>query len=406
MASGDGYVGPWRMNRSRFHYVDDPAVDIGRDGRMGVVWVDNRRQNVFFQAFGAGGERLVDAPVNVSASAGTFSWLPVVVMSGNGREVFVLWQEIVFSGGSHGGEAFFSRSTDGGRSFSEPLNLSGSLAGDGKGRLTREYWHNGSLDLARGPDGTLYAAWTEYEGALWLRRSTDGGASFDEALRVAGGEASPARGPDLGVGPDGTVYLTWAVGEDPGADIQLAVSNDGGRSFSGPRAVAPGDGHADAPGVAVDGEGAVHLVYAESPAGMFRQYHVRYVRLGPRGRVTLATKRIAGPGMNEVQSTHFPSLAARGSDQVLVVWERFPAGERRPRGLGFTMSTDRGKTFTAPSIVPGTGDPALGSNGGLQGLLMHKIAVNDAGHVAVVNSRFDRGEASRVRLIRGRLIER
>lgn len=34
---------------------------------------------------------------------------------------------------------------------------------------------------------------------------------------------------------------------------------------------------------------------------------------------------------------------------------------------------------------------------------MQKLAVNDAGDIAVVNSRFDADVASRVRLIRGRV---
>lgn len=401
VASGDAHQGPWRMNRSRFYYVDDPAVDIAGDGSVGVVWVDNRGQNVLFQKLDARSEPVLDAPVDVSRSAGTFSWLPKIVVSGDGESVFVLWQEIVFSGGSHGGEAFFSRSTDGGRTFSEPLNLSGSLAGDGKGRLTGESWHNGSLDLARGPDGALYAAWTEYEGALWLRRSTDGGMSFDERVRVAGSDAAPARGPDFGIGPEGTVYLAWAVGEDSGADIHLAASRDGGLSFTEPRALFPSRGHSDAPKIVVGEDGAVHLVHAESPTGMFGRYHVRYGRLAPDGSVSEASRRVAGTPAGNVRSAHFPALAARG-DSVYVIWERFPAGERRPRGLGFTLSRDGGRTFAPPSVVPGTDDRALGSNGGLQGLLMQKIAVNDAGDIAVVNSRFDPDVASRVRLVRGR----
>jgi hypothetical protein len=53
--------------------------------------------------------------------------------------------------------------------------------------------------------------------------------------------------------------------------------------------------------------------------------------------------------------------------------------------------------------VPGTADPTLGVNGGLQGLLMRKLAVADDGAIAVVNSSFREGEISRVRLIRGRV---
>jgi hypothetical protein len=398
VARGDAHEGPWRMNQSEFHYVDDPTVAIATDGTIAIAWVDNRRKDVLFRAYDADGEPLTAAPVEVSRTPEVFSWLPR--MQVDGRAVFVLWQEIVFSGGSHGGEILFARSTDGGRSFGEPINLSRSRAGDGKGRLTRDIWQNGSLDLARGSDGALYAAWTEYEGALWLSRSTDGGASFSEPMRVAGTGEQPARAPSLSAAADGTVYLAWSVGEVQDADIHLAVSTDGGASFGEPRVLFASDGHSDAPRLAVDGAGDLHLVYAERPGGMFEPAHILYARLADD---TSMPQRIAGPGSDRVASAAFPSLALGGEDAVVVVWERYPPGARHPRGLGFAFSTDRGQTFSAPSLVPGTAAPDLGSNGGRQGLLMDKLAVSPDGSIVVVNSRFQTGEASRVRLIRGRL---
>lgn len=398
VATGDADMGPWRMNRSRFHYVDDPTVALLQDGRAGVAWVDNRAQNVYFALLGPGDDAPLVGPTDVSASPGTFSWLPRVVLTEAG-EVFVLWQEIVFSGGSHGGEAFFARSDDGGRTFSAPVNLSGSEAGDGKGRLTRERWHNGSLDLARAPDGTLVAAWTEYEGTLWVSRSTDGGRSFSLPLRVAGSEAEPARGPDLALGADGAAYLAWTVGEDPGADLRLAASTDGGASFGAPRVLFPGPGHADAPKIALDGGGRLHLAYALGDDGPFGAHHVRYARLDPDAPGDAEPRRLgSGPGGG---SAHFPHLALGGDGAVVVVWELYPDPERRPYGLGVAVSGDGGATFVEPAVLPGTADPSLGFNGSLQGFLMDKLDVNARGDVAVVNSRFLPRERSLVRVIRG-----
>lgn len=181
VASGGAFRGPWRMNESEFDYVDDPTVAISRNGVVGVAWADQARKDIFFQIYEPGGNPRFSEPVNVSRSPQIFSWLPrIVIASGDASVVHILWQEIVFSGGSHGGEIYFARSTDGGRTFSDPLNLSNTPAGDGKGRLTRDLWHNGSLDLVMGPEGNLYAAWTEYEGSLWFSRSTDGGALRSE----------------------------------------------------------------------------------------------------------------------------------------------------------------------------------------------------------------------------------
>jgi hypothetical protein len=403
VAAGGGYQGPWRMNASVFEFVDDPSVAINDRGVVGVAWADQAAQDVFIQIYEPEGTERFEEPVNVSGSPGVFSWLPrLLIGAGEGREVYLLWQEIVFSGGSHGGEIFFARSTDGGASFSAPRNLSNTVAGAGKGRLTPQHWHNGSLDLARGPEGTLYAAWTEYEGGLWFSRSTDQGASFATPVRLAGGDAKPARGPALAVDAEGVVHLAWTVGDDPAANIHIARSADRGRSFEEPRLVAASAGHADAPKLAVDSQGTVHLVYAEGPAGPFARSHVRYTRSGDGGRTFAEPQEISGPHAERFASVSFPALSVDGADNLYVLWELFPRRGERPQGLGFAWSSDGGRTFAAPVIVPGSVDPALGANGGRQSLLMRKLAVNGAGAVAVVNSTFKSNEASHVWLFRGR----
>jgi hypothetical protein len=402
VASGRGVRGPWRQNESNYHYVDDPSVAFDREGNALVVWVDQHRKDVLFQAYDRTGRPRLEEPANVSRSSATFSWLPRLATSKtNARDVFALWQEIVFSGGSHGGEIFFARSATGGASFSAPINLSNSVAGDGKGRINKDVWHNGSLDLAIGPDGTLYAVWTEYEGALWLRRSGDGGASFSKPVRVAGGGAAkPARGPALAVGDDNTVYLAWTVGESEGADIHVARSHDGGRTFSEPVRVAVTKGYSDAPKIAVDRAATLHVIYAESAAGPFDRYEVHYTRSRDGARSFDAPRVLSRGAIGTTYGASFPALALDADGRVYVSWELYP--ERgAPRGLAFALSRNGGKTFTTPVIVPGTGAAAEGFNGSLQGLLMRKLAVSAVGEIAIVNSSFKEGSHSRVRLMRG-----
>jgi hypothetical protein len=405
--AGRAFQGPWRMNESRFLYVDDPTVAIADSGAVAVAWVDNAAKEVLFQAFTRDGAERLDAPANVSRSPDTFSWLPrMAICDGDTGNVAVLWQEIIFSGGSHGGEILFARSTDGGATFSEPVNLSNTVAGAGKGRLSARYWHNGSLDLAAGADGLLYAAWTEYEGGLWLSRSVDGGEHFSAPLRVAGDDARPARGPTLAVDGEGNVYLAWTVGEDRAADIRFTRSRDQGRSFEEPRVIGQSSGHADAPKLGVDRRGALHLVYGERDAGSSEGYQIRYVRSDDGGTTFSAPRRISGEPMQGYDGASFPHVATDGKNNLYVLWELFPRGQPRSAGLAFAFSSDGGPTFSTPEVVPGTvpeSDDAI--NGGLQGLLMSKLAVNEAGDVAVVNSRFERGASSHVTLYRGRLTE-
>jgi len=403
VSAGDAHRGPWRMNESEFHFVDDPTVAISAGGQVGVAWADQKQKDIFFQVHEPEGGTRFEQAVNISRSSEIFSWLPRVVMAGDDAgEIHVLWQEIVFSGGSHGGEIFFARSADGGRSFTEPRNLSNTKAGAGKGRLTAERWENGSLDLIMDGQGNLYAAWTEYEGTLWFSKSTDRGASFSAPAEIAGQEGGPpARAPALAAGPRGEVYLAWTVGEDAAADIRFAWSGDGGESFGEPQVVSVSGGHSDVPKLAVDGKGTLHLVYSEGTEGPWQPSGVSYTRW--RDGRWEKPRTISQPLPGGVEGAGYPHLAVDGADRVCVLWELFPQLGQRPAGLGFSLSADGGGTFARPQRVPGTGDPREGFNGGHQGLLMRKLAVNDAGGIAVVNATFESDVASRIHLVRGRL---
>jgi hypothetical protein len=405
IATGHGERGPWQQNESRYAFVDDPTVAINNRGETVVAWVEQTRKDVFFQRFSADGAKQLGHPVNVSRNPETFSWLPRIVIAPDApQKIFILWQEIIFSGGSHGGDILFARSDDGGNSFSQPINLSKSIGGDGKGRINQEVWHNGSFDLIAGGDGALYAAWTEYDGPLWFSRSTDGGNSFSQPRRIAGGGNShPARGPSLALGPDQTLYLGWTVGEDNAADIRVAKSTDGGTTFSEPQIVAPSKNYSDAPKLAIDPEGTLHLAYAESSGGPFARYHIRYTRSADGARTFDAPRNISSPLPKSVVSAAFPGLSIDAKGNLYVIWEQYYDARRRPHGLGLAVSRDGGQNFAQQGVVPDSIDPAGGFNGSTQGLLMQKLAVNDAGAVAIVNSSLKQDEHSRVWLIRGEM---
>ena len=152
----------------------------------------------------------------------------------------------------------------------------------------------------------------------------------------------------------------------------------------------------------MDRNRSVHLVYAESPAGPFDRYEIRYTRSIDGARTFESPRDISSGLSGKYQSSHFPAIESDGDGNLYVLWELFRDPKGRSLGLGFTISRVDTRSFPSPSLVPGTTDPTLGENGSRQGLLMRKLAVNRAGEIAVVNSRFKGGQASKIRLIRGR----
>ncbi len=407
VAQGAGEKGPWQQNDSRYRYVDDATVSLDPQGDAAVAWVDQAGKDVFFRRIPANGGKPGESmgePLNISRSASTFSWLPRMERAPDAQNtIYVLWQEIIFSGGSHGGDILIARSDDNGSSFSPPFNVSDSVGGDGKGRINPKVWHNGSQDLVAGPGGLLYLAWTEYDGMLWFSRSQDGGRGFSRPRRIAGGgQEKPVRAPSLALAEDGTLYLAWTTGEDDGADIQVAKSADGGASFGTPVVVAPTDRYADAPKLAVGAGGALHLAYAQSDGGPFGRYSIRYTQSADGARSFKPPKEIAVPAGGR-ESMHFPALALDGRGRVVVVYEQYPDVRKDPRGLGIVISPDGGRSFSAPAAIPHSADPKGGTNGSHQGRLMEKLAVDRDGRIAIANASLLQGSHSRAWLIRGQL---
>ena len=76
IASGPAFQGPWRMNESEFHYVDDPSVAMDAEGNVAVIWGNLAEQDLFFQSYSSDMEARLAEPVNISRSPSVFSWLP------------------------------------------------------------------------------------------------------------------------------------------------------------------------------------------------------------------------------------------------------------------------------------------------------------------------------------------
>jgi hypothetical protein len=91
--------------------------------------------------------------------------------------VYICWARFTASGPNNG--VFFSRSTDGGRTYSNPQKISDGVHG------------SQSCDVAVTSKGTVYVSWRQFEfqkqqaDAVVIAKSTDGGASFAKPRELA-----------------------------------------------------------------------------------------------------------------------------------------------------------------------------------------------------------------------------
>ncbi|GEM_PF-365649 len=133
----------------------------------------------------------------------------------------------------------FSRSTNGGASFSSPIEISGY--DDCQGSIP-----------AVGPNGEIYVAYLAYSNppSIRLVKSTNGGISFGNEIYVSNVDELPSPLPptyfrdnsfpsmavDISGGPyNGYIHIVWADYRNNDADIYYSRSTNGGNTWSTPR---------------------------------------------------------------------------------------------------------------------------------------------------------------------------
>jgi hypothetical protein len=155
--------------------------------------------------------------------------------SGN---LYIGWTQFTLSTS----DLLFSRSTDGGKTWSSPIKLNTASG------LPRD--DNGALEGFHGvvaPDGTLYTIWDDRDGIM-MAVSHDGGRTFSKDQRIiAAGPAyfgvtgvSRSNGfPQIGIDPHGNsrggrLYVAWSDYNNGDVDVFVASSSDHGHTWSAP----------------------------------------------------------------------------------------------------------------------------------------------------------------------------
>ncbi len=160
--------------------------------------------------------------------------------------VYLAWTRFDLYGSSDPechSQIYFTRSIDGGKTFSMPFRISNS-GGDCR---DSDNTVEGAVP-AVGPAGELYLVWAGPLG-LVFKKSVDGGLSFskDRVIgQIPGGwdfsvdgldraNGMPVTGVDLSNGANkGTLYVNWIDARNGDPDVFVMSSRDGGETWSEP----------------------------------------------------------------------------------------------------------------------------------------------------------------------------
>ncbi len=263
------------LEGSPYDWDSDPALTVGADGTYYLVVLSLNglydANGLFLFTSSDQGESWQGPYTIVDAPTGTpFHDKQMVVCDASPESpyqgnLYVTW---TLFGADWTNPIYLTRSTDGGQTWSSPVQISTSSSCQ---------WSNPAV----GPDGELYVAWFDFSSwSLRIRKSTNGGVSFGpehlvQPVRHGWGQimgdvdiiSYPAMDVDRSDGPDrGTVYIAYAdTGATGTVDILFTRSTDGGQTWSSPIRLNddPFTSPADQfhPWLEVDEDGALHVIF-------------------------------------------------------------------------------------------------------------------------------------------------
>lgn len=335
----------WQATLAKPSLAVSAAFD--EDGRLWLVRIEGRHLYVSHSS---------DLGVTLSAPVKVNPEPEAILADGENRPKIIVRQGVVYVSYTQGlakpmtGDIRFSRSLDGGRSFSAPLTVNDNreiishrfeaMGVNGKGQVFLAWLDKRDLFAAQ-REGKPYRG-----GATYYAVSDDGGASFRPNLKAADHSCECCR-VAMAMDDDGTPVILWRQIFGKNTRDHALLRLDG---TSAPQRASEDGWEVDAcphhgPALAIGTDGIHHQTWftnAPQRKGLF------YARSLDGGKTFSAALPF---GADDAQAGHADVLS-RGK-QVFVAWKEFD-GEN---GIVRLMtSPDSGASWSAPQKVAATAD--------------------------------------------------
>jgi hypothetical protein len=305
-----------------------PQVAVDGAGTIYVVWENQvgSNTNILFSQSSDQGVTFSGSR-NVSGISGSSS-NPRIFVDGQGG-INVVW----VNDAPGNDDIFFSRSADGGGSFSTPVNISNDAADSLSPQLAVD--SGGNISVVWESDSTPF-------GVLYSH-STNGGTSFSQPVDLATNTGG-SFGAQIGVGADGSINVVWEDDSSSGANISFSRSTDKGASFSPPQTLSTNLGNSTEAQMVLDASGNIDVVWADSTSGKF---DIFLSRSTDQGASFSSPKNLSNGPANSLHA----QIGVDATGGVYVVWQENVAADFNNKDVFFARSSDSGANFMAPTNI-------------------------------------------------------
>lgn len=157
-------------------------------------------------------------------------------------------------------------------------------------------------EMEVGQNGLIYVVWSD-SGGIWMAISGDGGYSFSQPkdISLTESSSSPAVVMDSSY-----INIVWVEEETGGGDIYLSASRDNGKTFSQPKNISNSSSPSANPVIASDGESYIYVAWEEGEVGKREIFFRR--EQGARGL----------PQPKELSLTRFLDISGDGKSDIVI----------------------------------------------------------------------------------------
>lgn len=201
-------------------------------------------------------------------------------VAAQGEDLFIVWHDGRFDPLL---DIYGSWSNDSGESFSPNIKVSDGILGDRQSRPDAAFLPSGNVTVVWQDDG---------EGNLDIRTSRSMGESFLPSVGIEPGIAGDQEFPSVAVDSSGNISVVYQDGRTGNPHISLAISTDGGASFSS--GIRVDDAEYDsmvqgAPDVCIGSNNTPTVVFEDYRTGNWNIYLSKMLNFPPVCEITSPT---------------------------------------------------------------------------------------------------------------------
>lgn len=255
--------------------------------------------------------------------------------------IYIAWGERRIINGVANQAIFFTKSTDGGSTFTEEVFIDG----------------NDELPISMiAHDGKIFIVYSKATNEIWLALSSDGGSTFTKT-KVSDSNSGGRQRPTVDF-TGNNVYLFWLDARNGRYEVFFAKSEDGGYLFAANQSVFSHPNSAISLlgnnfgrlSTKVDGENIFLAFdfYLQTSNPFTMDYEVYFIKSTDGGSNFSTAKRLSDDPSGSKTKQQTPSLTLLPDGSPAIAWYDLRDGPDQPK-IFLTFSQDQGDSFS-PNI--------------------------------------------------------